>query len=66
MKKEIKRAKDFLDYELQDDGTNFGGINYVGETLKDFIAEVGLNEDTAMRYVNAALKQCGIASIQYQ
>ena len=64
MKKQIKRAKDFLDYELQDDGTNFGGINYVGETLKDFITEVGLSENTAMRYVNAALKQCGIKSIQ--
>lgn len=61
----IKRAKDFLDYELQDDETNFGGISYVGETLKDFIAEVGLNENTAMRYVNASLKQCGIKPIQY-
>ena len=65
MKKEIKRAKDFLDYELQDDETEFGGISFAGETLKDFIEEVGLNKNTAMRYVNAALKQCGIKSIKY-
>lgn len=65
MKKEIKRAKDFLNYKLQDDETEFGGVSHIGETLKDFIVESMLNEDTAMRYVNAALKRCGIKPIQY-
>lgn len=65
MKKEVKRAKDFLNYELQDaDGTT-GGISYVGETLDNFIREVGLNENTAMKYVNAALKKCKIKPISY-
>jgi hypothetical protein len=65
MKKEVKRAKDFLDYELQDGEGEFGGISYVGETLDNFIAEVELSENTAMRYVNAALKRCGIEPIPY-
>ena len=65
MKKEVKRAKDFLDYELQDGEGEFGGVSYVGETLGDFIAEVEISENTAMRYVNKALKDCGIEPIQY-
>jgi len=65
MKKQIKRAKDFLDYELQDGEGEYGGISFVGETLGDFIAEVEMNENIAMRYVNAALKSCGIEPIPY-
>lgn len=59
----MKKAKDFLDYELQDDETEFGGVAFVGETLKDFIAEVELDEDTDIEVVNVALKECGIKPI---
>lgn len=68
MKKEVKRAKDFLNYELKDDDTEYGGISFEGETLQDFLDEVDidrLNENTAMRYINAALKECGIEPIPY-
>lgn len=65
-KREVKRAKDFLHCELQDDNkSEYGGIGHVGETLEEFIAEVGLSADTAMRHVNVALKQCGIEPIPY-
>lgn len=57
------KAKEFLDYELQDDNTEFGGISYVGETLKDFIADVELNENDSIEYVNSVLRECGIKPI---
>lgn len=63
MKKEVKRAKDFLNHELQDAPGTTGGISFVGETLENFIKEVGMNENTAMKYVNAALKKCNIKPI---
>lgn len=66
MKIIVKRAKDFLDYELKDGKGEFGGISYIGETLADFIGEVGLNKNVAMRHVNSALKQCGIEPVLYR
>lgn len=65
MKKTIKRAKDFLNYKLQDGEGDFGGISYDGETLGDFITEAGLSKNTAMRYINADLRKCGIDPIPY-
>ena len=59
----MKKAKDFLDYELQDDKTEFGGVAFVGETLKDFIEEVGLSIDNDIKSINVALKECGIKPI---
>lgn len=61
----MKLAKDFLKYELIDDNTNFGGISYIGETLQNFIEEVGMNETDNMEDVNKALKECGIQPIKY-
>lgn len=49
-----------MDYELQDGEGEFGVI---GKTLADFIAEAEICENTAMRYVNKALKNCGIVPI---
>ena len=59
----MKKAKDFLDYILEDDETEFGGVAFVGETLKDFIEEVGLSMDNDIKSINVALKQCGIKPI---
>ena len=53
-------VKDFLDYKLKDDNTEFGGISYIGETLGDFIAEVGISN---IDDINKALKECGIEPI---
>ena len=54
------KVKDFLDYKLKDDNTEFGGISYIGETLGDFIAEV---EVCDIDDINKALKECGIEPI---
>ena len=53
-------VKDFLDYKLKDDNTEFGGISHIGETLEDFIAEVGISN---IDDINIALKECGIEPI---
>ena len=53
-------VKDFLDYKLKDDNTEFGGISYIGETLGDFVAEVGISN---IDDINKALKECGIEPI---
>ena len=53
-------VKDFLDYELKDDNTEFGGISYIGETLGDFIAEVEISD---IDDINIILKECGIEPI---
>ena len=53
-------VKDFLDYKLKDDNTEFVGISYIGETLGDFIAEVGISN---IDDINKALKECGIEPI---
>lgn len=54
------KIKDFLDYELKDDNTEFGGISYIGETLEDFIAEVEISD---IDDINIILKECGIEPI---
>lgn len=52
--------KDFLDYKLKDDNTEFGGISYIGETLRDFVAEVEIYD---IDDINKILKECGIEPI---
>ena len=53
-------VKDFLDYELKDDNTEFGGISHIGETLGDFIAEV---EVCDIDDIHKILQECGIEPI---
>lgn len=60
----MERAKDYLDYELYDDETESGGISFIGETLKDFIEEIGISENTSIKHINDTLKQCGIKPIK--
>lgn len=59
-----KTAKDFLDYELEDDNSPAGGTAFAGETLRDFIEEVGIPEDTQIEMVNKELKINGIKPIE--
>lgn len=58
-------AKQFENYELHDDATEFGGISFVGQTLADFMEEVDRPLSTPMRKVNQILKECGIEPIKY-
>lgn len=50
---------------LEDDLNNEnGGISYEGETLKDFMEEVGLPlRETGLSDINKALKECGIKEV---
>ena len=61
------KAKDFLNYELQDGPGETGGISFRGETLENFLNEVFPDEnieDMDMKKVNEALESCGIEPIK--
>lgn len=53
-----------LDIVLVDDDTETGGTSFCGETLKDFLDEVGMNYDTPLPVINKALRECGIEPIK--
>ena len=55
---------DLLNIVLQDDSSCNGGVAFNGETLKDFLDEMGLSYNTPLRKVNRALKECGIKKIK--
>ena len=65
--KELEVAKN-INYNqiLEDDlTTENGGISYEGETLKDFMEEVGLPlGETRLLDINKALKECGIKEVK--
>ena len=69
---ELTKAKYYLNTELKDDATEYGGIAYRGETLKEFICDAyELNDTTGideleMSEVNDKLISCGIEPIDYQ
>ena len=52
-----------LDQELVDDDTLEGGIAHAGETLREFLDEVGLSYNTPVEKINKALVECGIEPI---
>lgn len=56
-------AEHFLDIELKDDETDFGGISFIGETLRNFLDEVDLPYTSSLKDVNQALIECGIKQI---
>lgn len=49
--------------ELQDDESATGGIAFIGETLGDFMDEVGLDENATFEEINHSLEVCGIKKI---
>lgn len=65
--RELEIAKN-INYNqiLEDDlTTGNGGVSYEGETLKDFMEEVGLPlGETKLLDINKALKECGIKEIE--
>lgn len=56
-------VKHLLDIVLSDDDTEFGGLSHAGETLGEFLDEVGISINTPIEEVNNALKECGIKPI---
>lgn len=57
-------AREYLEVELEDDETEFGGIAFFGETLADFMSELSLRYSTPISKVNTYLHQCGIKPIK--
>lgn len=56
---------DVLDWELEDDDTPYGGVAFMGETVRDFIEEAeGYGEEIrTIKDLNNALIECGIRTI---
>lgn len=54
------------DQILEDDfSMESGGVSYEGETLRDFMKEVGLPlGETKLLDINKALKECGIKGVK--
>lgn len=58
-------AEKYLNVELEDDDTSYGGKAFHGETLKDFLLEIGKPLDSPMDKVNIWLKECGLMPIKF-
>ena len=58
-------AEKYLNVELEDDDTPYGGKSFIGETLKDFLLEIGQPLDSPMDKVNNWLKECGLMPIKF-
>lgn len=63
---------DCLNYELEDDNTEYGGISFLGEKVKDFFDDINANGGNGGRalllndnieVLNKVLKDCGIKEI---
>jgi hypothetical protein len=61
----IPTGMEFLTYVLKDDETEFGGISFDGQTLNDFLSEIGMSPDAPMNEINESLIECGIKPIKY-
>jgi hypothetical protein len=57
---------EYLDYKLEDDESDFGGIPYVGYTLRDYLQETDLPFNIKMEDLNKMLPKSGIKPIQIQ
>jgi hypothetical protein len=61
LKMEIEK---YLNYELEDDNTKFGGISFVGETLQNFLDECEIDYNISFKKLNKILKSNGIKPIK--
>lgn len=55
---------DYADEVLEDDGTGTGGTSYEGETLNNFLCEIGVWNELNMHAVNVLLWKNGIKPIK--
>lgn len=61
---DLAQFEAYMDIELEDDGTEYGGIEFAGETLRDFLT--GLDESDRpvdVKELNELLVECGIKPI---
>ena len=58
-------AEKYLNVELEDDVTPYGGKAFMGETLRDFLLEIDAPFDSPMYKVNVWLKDCGLMPIKF-
>lgn len=67
--KELEVARNInYDQILEDDfSIESGGVSYEGETLRDFMKEVGLPlGETKLLDINKSLRECGIKEVKIQ
>lgn len=57
------KVRNYLNYELEDDDTETGGVAFNGETVEDFIRDADIKEDDDLDKLNKALVSCGIRPI---
>ncbi len=57
------KVRNYLNYELEDDDTETGGVSFNGETVADFIGDADISEDDDLDKLNKALVSCGIRPI---
>ena len=60
------KIKDVLDVVLEDDETPYGGTEFLGETVRDFIGYTELIGMDSVQELNKALKECGIKPLTIQ
>lgn len=58
-------AEKYWDVLLKDDDTPYGGKAFIGETLRDFLLELGAPLDSPMNKVNNWLRGCGLMPIKF-
>jgi len=64
----MQKFKKYLNVELVDDPSDFGGVSYQGETLEDFLKELFKDyeiETLTDDKVNMILTECGIEPIKF-
>lgn len=54
---------EFAEIKLEDNEKPTGGISYQGETLAEFLEEIGMSVYNSLREINRALHICGIKKI---
>lgn len=59
----MKKIKDVLNVVLQDDITPYGGTEFSGETVQDFIEYTELDENDNINDLNETLEECGIKAL---
>lgn len=52
-----------LNTELKDDESLYGGISFIGETVNDFLEDLGLDKNISLVELNGYLNECGIKSV---
>ena len=55
-------SETIMNIVLEDSDSQYGGVDFIGETARDFIESIGENITTLAR-LNAVLKECGIKEI---